>query len=463
MKREIDFIIKVLFILLLSLISILIIFTKPNIELKGNEVLEIPYNKEYIDPGYIATFIVHNVTNKVKVKGNVDTTKIGIYKIDYDLSISGFKAHKTRIVKVVDKIEPSIELLGSGRVCPGKTYNEEGYKAIDEIDGDLTNLVTKEIKNDYITYKVTDKSGNIKTIIRKLYIEDKDKPVITLNGGDVTIYTGGTYNELGASVTDNCDDAPSLNITGSVDTSRVGKYTITYTAVDKSGNTESINRTVSVVDRAKDGVGKFVYLTFDDGPGPLTQQFLNILDKYGVKATFFVTNQFPNYQYLIGEEAKRGHTVAVHTYTHSYDVVYRSVEGYIDDFNKMNEIIKNQTGYYSKLFRFPGGSSNQVHCSRNPGVTKAIADTMLSRGYQYFDWNLSSGDASGYATRDSVYKAVVNGVGKSEHTVILMHDIKSSTMNALDSIISNLISRGYTFRTLNRESFAPHQSFYRCG
>ena len=425
-------------------------------------MLEINYNTEYKEPGYIATFIVHNVTKKVKVKGNVDTSKIGVYKIEYDLSISGFKSHKTRIVKVVDKVEPSIELTGSGMVCPGKTYTEEGYKALDEIDGDLTELVKSDIKNDIVTYKVTDKSGNTKTILRKLTVEDKTKPVITLNGGDVTIYTGNSYNEQGATVSDNCDDEPSLNITGNVDTSRVGKYTVTYTSTDKSGNTESINRTVSVVDRSKDGVGKIIYLTFDDGPGGYTEKILNILDKYGVKATFFVTNQFPSYQYLIGEEARRGHTVAVHTYTHSYDVVYRSVDAYIDDFNKMNEIIKQQTGSYSNIFRFPGGASNQVHCSRNPGVTRAIANEMLSRGYQYFDWNLSSGDAGGAPTTQSVYNAVVNGAGRSSETVVLMHDIKLATANALDSMIANLQSRGFIFKTLTKDSFAPHQPFYNC-
>ena len=463
MKREIDFIIKVLFILLLSLISILIIFTKPNITLRGSEVMEINYNSEFKEPGYIATFIIHNVTKKVKVKGNVDTTKLGTYKIEYDLSISGFKNHKTRIVKVVDKKKPSIELSGNGNTCPGKSYIEEGYKAIDEIDGDLTSSVKINVLDKKIIYSVSDKSGNSEMITRNLNIVDQEKPIITLNGSDyITIYTGSAYNELGASVKDNCDDQVSLNVEGSIDVTKPGKYIVTYTATDKSGNKELVTRTINVVDRQKDGIGKNVYLTFDDGPGPLTPQFLNILDKYGVKATFFVTNQFPNYQYLIGEEARRGHAVAVHTYTHSYDVVYKSVDSYINDFNMMNEIIKQQTGSYSNMFRYPGGSSNTVHCSRNPGVTKAIADTMLAQGYQYFDWNLSSGDASGYGTSASIYKTVVNNVGASENTVILMHDIKSSTLNALDSIISNLQSRGFTFKTLNKNSFAPHHSFGVC-
>ena len=464
MKHEIDFIIKVLFILLLALISILIIFTKPNITLRGNEVMEVNYNTKFKDPGFIATFIIHNVTKRVKVKGFVDTTKLGIYKINYNLSVNGFKNSKSRIVKVVDKKKPVIELIGNGNTCPGKSYVEEGYKAIDEIDGDLTSLIKVNVLDEKVVYSVTDKSGNSSIATRKLNIMDDIKPTITLNGSDyITIYTGSNYNELGANVTDNCDDQVALNIDGNVDTSKVGKYNITYTATDKSGNTSTVNRTINVVDRLKDGIGKNIYLTFDDGPGPYTEKILNILDKYGIKATFFVTRQAAAipYQYLIGEEYRRGHAVGVHTLTHNYDIYY-SLDRYIDDFNQMNEIIKQYTGSYSDIFRFPGGSSNQVHCKRNPGITRVIASEMLSRGYQYFDWNLSSGDAGGAPTTQSVYNAVVNGAGRSEETVVLMHDIKIATANALDSMIANLVSRGFTFKTLNKNSFAPHHSFYNC-
>ena len=462
MKREIDFIIKVLFILLLSLISILIIFTKPNITLRGNEVMEVNYNSEFKDPGYIATFIIHNVTKKVKVKGLVDTSKLGIYKIDYNLSISGFKDHKTRIVKVVDKVKPKIELIGTGKTCPGKSYIEEGYKAIDDVDGDLTSSVKISVLDKKIMYSVTDKSGNSKIITRSLNIYDDIKPNITLNGEDyITIYTGSSYIDKGANVSDDCDDQVSLNVEGFVDTSRVGKYTITYTATDKSGNTSTVNRTINVVDRKKDGIGKYVYLTFDDGPGGYTEQILNILDKYGVKATFFVTNK-PSYNYLIGEEARRGHKIGVHANQHVYSIVYASLDSYINDFNSMNEIIKQQTGSYTDIYRFPGGSSNTAHCNYTPRIMSTIASTLANQGYQYFDWNLSSGDAGGARTSQAIYNNVINGVGKAEETIVLMHDINGLTASALDSMIANLKSRGFTFKTLNKNSFAAHHSFSTC-
>ena len=73
---------------------------------------------------------------------------------------------------------------------------------------------------------------------------------------------------------------------------------------------------------------KVVYLTLDDGPSPNTQAVLDILDKYQVKATFFVTNGMPEYSYMIKEAYDRGHTIGLHTYSHDYAVVYASQDAY---------------------------------------------------------------------------------------------------------------------------------------
>ena len=62
---------------------------------------------------------------------------------------------------------------------------------------------------------------------------------------------------------------------------------------------------------------KTVYLTFDDGPSQYTSQILNILDSYGVKATFFVTNG-GKYNYLMKEMVNRGHAIGLQTYSHDY-------------------------------------------------------------------------------------------------------------------------------------------------
>ena len=100
--------------------------------------------------------------------------------------------------------------------------------------------------------------------------------------------------------------------------------------------------------------------------------------------------------------------MAVHSYTHNWNI-YKSVDAYVNDFNKMNADIEKYTGSKSKIFRFPGGSSNTVSKSYAKGVVKAIASRMTSEGYQYFDWDVDSGDAAG-ASRSKIYSNVVNGV-----------------------------------------------------
>ena len=243
-----------------------------------------------------------------------------------------------------------------------------------------------------------------------------------------------------------------IKINGEVNTNEVGTYKITY-EVDGE---KTLTRTIIVSEASvnTNSSSKVIYLTFDDGPGYYTNKILNILDKYDVKATFFVTHQFPSYLSLIKTEHEKGHKVALHTYTHKYNI-YTSVETYLDDFNKMNEVIKDYTGSYTNLFRFPGGSSNTVSKSYNKGIMTILANKMEEDGYVYFDWNVSSGDASG-AGSSKIYTNVINGVKKCDKCVVLMHDIKSTTANALDNILNTLTSAGYEFATLNENSPTAH-------
>ncbi|MBQ2016601.1 MAG: polysaccharide deacetylase family protein, partial [Clostridia bacterium] len=100
-----------------------------------------------------------------------------------------------------------------------------------------------------------------------------------------------------------------------------GKVDFNYT-----GKVTHLGRTYKV----KDGVvgnGKAVYLTFDDGPGQYTGRLLGILDHHKVKATFFVTGFFKSYLDCLEREARAGHTIGVHTYTHDYGKIYTYLTG----------------------------------------------------------------------------------------------------------------------------------------
>ena len=193
--------------------------------------------------------------------------------------------------------------------------------------------------------------------------------------------------------------------------------------------------------------GKIVYLTFDDGPSEYTKDILDILDKYNVKATFFVTcsSYLEQYSKIILE---KGHTLALHTCTHKYNYIYSSEQNYYDDLNNISNLVENYTGVKSKFIRFPGGSSNTV--SRIiKGIMSRLTKSVQEKGYKYYDWNIDSNDAAG-ANTEQIYSNVVGNLENNKRTeaMILMHDTKSYTKDALESIIKDTLSMGYTFSNI---------------
>lgn len=202
---------------------------------------------------------------------------------------------------------------------------------------------------------------------------------------------------------------------------------------------------------------RIIYLTFDDGPYMYTRSLLNTLAKYHVPATFFVTNAYPGYSNLIRQEKLNGHQVAVHTYTHSYGQVYSSTSAYWRDFDRTNNLICRQTGEYTTLFRFPGGSSNTVSRNYCSGVMSALSRQAGEKGYIYFDWNVSSGDAGQTSSPGGVYSNCVGGVSRVNPAVVLCHDVKPWTVGAMDSFISWALDHGYAFLPLTEFSPTAHQ------
>lgn len=457
---------KFLFIILSSALFLLIaalttfIIIKENVKIyivDGNKVNVKVFDK-YNDPGIkvkVGKRTIKPSKYKLEVKGKVNTNIIGKYEINYKGKYFAESFNLTKVVNVIDDVKPEIEINTDviyKDYCTKKYQNEIKYTATDNYDGDITNKVEVKEEENKITYAVADTSGNMTIKTVKIDYENKPTNKFYLNGSSKTyVVVNTSYNEKGASYTDGCGNKinKEIKITGEVDPTQIGEYTIKY----EVANEEPIIRTVIVRERPP----KTIYLTFDDGPGANTKKVLETLDKYNVKATFFVTDQFPNYEYLIKEEYDKGHSVGVHTLTHKWDI-YDSLDAYINDFNAMNEIIKTQTGSYTKIFRFPGGSGNTVSKSHKVGVVTEIANEMTQKGYVYFDWNLSSGDASsGKVTSEKIKNNVLNNIDKcSAQCVILFHDYKSATANAIEPIISELVDRGYAFATLDENGPTVH-------
>lgn len=210
---------------------------------------------------------------------------------------------------------------------------------------------------------------------------------------------------------------------------------------------------------ANKNTGKVAYLTFDDGPSENTVKILDILDKYDVKATFFVIyhrGMKSRYQEIVN----RGHTIALHSYTHTYSKIYKSEEDYFKDLNQIHDYVEDVTGVDSHIIRFPGGSSNTVSNKYNRGIMKKLKESVTEKGFVYHDWNVDSTDAKGKNRKASLLlQNVKSGVGKKKTIDVLMHDTgksKVTTVEALPSIIEYLSDQGFSFEALTEET-APIQ------
>lgn len=183
-----------------------------------------------------------------------------------------------------------------------------------------------------------------------------------------------------------------------------------------------------------------VYLTFDDGPSKYTEEILDILDAYDVKATFFVLGKESDYSIeLLREIARRGHTIGMHSYSHKYAEVYRSVEDFSADFYRIYSYILDNTGIQSTCYRFPGGSSNSI----SDIDMQVFADFLAEQEIEYYDWNISSGDGGSVLLDvDTLVGNATSSISRFGTSIILMHDAASrpTTVEALPQIIENILA-----------------------
>jgi len=187
-----------------------------------------------------------------------------------------------------------------------------------------------------------------------------------------------------------------------------------------------------------------VYLTFDDGPSDNTSIILDILKEQNIKATFFVTGKDSAASKAIMKRiVDEGHTIGIHTYSHKYNVIYSSVHDYLIDFDKIFRLIYEATGVKAEIARYPGGSINQF----NSLIYTEISAEMTRRGFTYYDWNASGGDAAPNASKNTVLTNSINSIGTKNRVILLMHDSlnKSATVAALPDVIKSLKEKGYKF------------------
>ena len=195
-----------------------------------------------------------------------------------------------------------------------------------------------------------------------------------------------------------------------------------------------------------------VYLTFDDGPSEYTDQILDILARNQVKATFFVVGKeeeqyYDDYRRIVEE----GHTIGLHSYSHIYKEFYRSEESFAEDLNKLDDLIYKLTGTRCRIFRFPGGSSNQV-C---PLPIQNYIAYLNKKHIRYYDWNSLNGDAvTNGLTPEQLVQNIMRDVEKNQDSIVLMHDLRTThaTVESLQLLINTLQSEGFEILPIDEET-----------
>ena len=439
--------------------------------LTGKPKVFLEYGDSYTDPGVTpvvrGTLLLKDgyTPENLEIRRETDLNegKLGKYSVTYSARFLNCSGGARREVCVIDTKPPVINLTEDpeGTLIPGTIYQEAGFTAWDNYDSDITDRVVRTEEPGVMTYAVTDSSGNPAVVKRKIPLRDLVLPEILLEGGeDYTITLGTRYEEPGFAATDNVDGdvTAMVQVQGEVDWLKAGTYPITYTVTDSCENTAVVTRNVEVVAQPwQDTVypeGKVVYLTFDDGPSAYTAQLLDVLDAYGAKAPFFVVGSGSGR--MMKQIVNRGHSIGIHSVSHDYGQIYSSPEAYFDDLMQMKSIIYENTGVKTTLMRFPGGSSNLVSRHSCEGIMTFLTQAVRDAGFQYFDWNVYSGDAGETKRTEKVEQNVIEGIQEHRVSIVLQHDIHSYSVDAVEEILRWGKRNGYRFLALQSDSPGFH-------
>ncbi|MNO17698.1 Peptidoglycan-N-acetylglucosamine deacetylase [compost metagenome] len=192
--------------------------------------------------------------------------------------------------------------------------------------------------------------------------------------------------------------------------------------------------------------GKTVYLTFDDGPSPHTDQVLEILRQEKVTGTFFVLGQqAKRYPEVIRRIVDAGHALGNHTYNHDYDALYDSFGHFWKQVKATEEVLREITGTRTPLVRAPGGTYGHFD--------KTYFSLLEQGGYKVFDWNVDSGDSKRKGVPADEIVSNVKNEKPQDQVIVLMHDGggHEETVKALPEIIHYYKKLGYEFSTLSAE------------
>lgn len=399
-----------------------------------------------------------------------DTSQIDLKKLGQYQALYHYHDHTyTLKIKVVDTTPPIFETQPGETDCGVPVDPTTLIKNVQD-----ATKTSARLKKKYhfdkegemeVTVVVSDESGNEseQNVKVKVLPKDTEAPVITAEKV-ITLQQGATFNPLeSVEIKDNQDPHPAMEmIKNEVDTSKLGSYEVVINGKDRSGNESTFKQTIQIVEKISIGSEKsnghnIVYLTFDDGPSYNTPKILDILDHYQIKATFFVTGNSPDYNDNILRAYQSGHTIGLHTYSHDYEKIYQSKTAYFKDLNQIGQMVEEIIGFRPHYIRFPGGSSNTVSKNYQKNIMTELSQDVIDRGYQYYDWNVTSSDADGNNIDvDEIISS--STIYDSGNLIILMHDGrgKDTTVEALPQIIEYYQNLGFRFSAITDESYTCH-------
>ncbi len=235
--------------------------------------------------------------------------------------------------------------------------------------------------------------------------------------------------------------------------------TTTVPVTTTEAPTTTVPATTDWQDAIDDATTRTIYLTFDDGPGKYTYDVLDILDKCGVKATFFTIGYYVDHY---PDQAKaivdHGNLIACHSYTHDYDQCYASVDAFMNEVEQWKEAVQNATGTLPDriCIRFPGRSTTP----NAKNVAAGIKSQIILKGYRWFDWNAANndkypkGNTKGLSQKDYFIDSYKQSMGwyandESATVIFITHETEKTTVDTLEYMIKDALERGYKFKTLD--------------
>lgn len=385
-----------------------------HIQINGNRYVKLKLGEKYHEDGASASFLGHDII--IRVQNNIQQDRVGKYQVTYKArNFLGIARSKKRIVEIYDATKPTITLKGNilEVVSLNSVYQEPGYIAEDDVDGDLTNHVvvesnvnTKKEGIYEIVYRVMDSSHNSSVVKRVVRVQAKvlkydkeyDKIDNTKNGW----------------WTDNKFDKKRPN--GGANLDQLKQYGTYFLGNDD----------------------KIIYLTFDEGSNDTyLDKIADVLTENNVYATFFLCGHFmESHQEEVKKWVSNGHSIGNHTFHHRDTVSYANRSGFMEfqkEITDMEELYQKITGKaMEKLYRPPRGEWSYREL-------KMVQDM----GYRSYLWSADYLDFDKTYTKEYALEQMM----KRYHNgaIYMLHPKQKGTYEALEDFIKQMKSLGYKF------------------